>query len=85
MDFVKKEYCFSAIETNHLSLDEQRYRATPYLPVNRKAFLASSKMGLTSLIPTIVADSSLNIEPVCLATSLASVVFPQLIFYIISQ
>lgn len=47
------------------------------LPVSWRAFFASSKIGRTSLMPTIVALSSLKIALVRLAISRAKVVFPQ--------
>lgn len=49
-----------------------------HLPVSWRAFFASSKIGRTSLMPTIVALSSLKIELVRLEISRANVVFPQL-------
>jgi hypothetical protein len=49
-----------------------------HLPVSWRAFFASSKIGRTSLMPTIVALSSLKIAFVRLAISRAKVVFPQL-------
>jgi len=47
-------------------------------PVNRRVFFASSKMPLTSLIPELVALSSLNMMSILVAMSRASVVLPHL-------
>jgi hypothetical protein len=55
-----------------------RYLDGADLPVTDRVPLASSNTARTSLIPTSVALSSLNIAPVCLAKIRASVVFPQL-------
>lgn len=51
-------------------------------PVNRRVFFASSKMPLTSLIPELVALSSLNMMSIRVAMSRARVVLPHLIYEI---
>ena len=79
---IKEEYSFSAGQMlpEHTTSDVQ---VCTYLPVSMRVFFASSKTARTSFMPASVALSSRNIEPVCLAISRASVVFPHLQGYVV--